>query len=103
MFSLPPKKWDKNRSNEFVQSLDLSDVDSALQSLQEEESNVNDFCLTLSNAFTKAAHCTFKTTCMVCSKIDHENNHRAVPVLRDWFDSDCRQKRWLYKRKKNRH
>ena len=57
-----PKKvqWDKNKSNEFVQSLDLSDVDSTLQSLQEGENNVNNFCLTLSNAFTKAAHCTFK-------------------------------------------
>ena len=40
---------------------------------------------------------------MVCSKIDHENNHRAMPVFKDWFDSDCRQERWLYKRKKNRY
>ena len=67
------------------------------------ESNVNNYCLTLSNAFTRAAHCTFKTTCMVCSKIDHENKHRAMPVFKDWFDSDCRQKRWLYIRKKNRY
>ena len=54
----------------------------------------------MSNAFTKAAHCSFKTT---FSKIDHVNNHRAVPVFENWFDSDCRQKRWLYKRKKNRY
>ena len=40
---------------------------------------------------------------MICSKTDHENNHRAIPVFKDWFDSDCRQKRWLYKRKKNRY
>ena len=40
---------------------------------------------------------------MVSSKHYHENHHRAIPVFRDWFDSDCRQKRWLYKRKKNRY
>ena len=100
-----PKKLqcEQIQSNEFVQSLELSDVESALQSLQEGESNVNNFCFTLSNAFTKAAHCTFRTTCMVCSKIDHENKHRAMPVFKDWFDSDCRQKRWLYKRMKKRY
>ena len=56
---------DKNKANEFFQSLNLSDVNSALQSLQEGEINVNNFCLTLSNAFTKAAHCTFKTSCII--------------------------------------
>ena len=40
---------------------------------------------------------------MICSKTDHENNHRAILVFKDWFDSDCRQTRWLYKRKKNRY
>ena len=40
---------------------------------------------------------------MVCSKIDHENDHRAKPVFKDWFDYSCWQKRWLYKIKKNRY
>ena len=57
----------------------------------------------MSNAFAKAAHCAFKTTCMICSKNDHANNHKAIPVFKNWFDSDCRQKRWLYKSKKNRY
>ena len=40
---------------------------------------------------------------MIRSKTDYENKHRAIPVFNDWFDSDCRQKLWLYKRKKNRY
>ena len=43
MFSFPSKKleWDNNKASAFVQSLGLSDVDSALQSLQEEKKYVN--------------------------------------------------------------
>ena len=37
-------QWVDNKANEFVQSFDLSDVDSALQSLQEGGSNVNNCC-----------------------------------------------------------
>ena len=40
---------------------------------------------------------------MVCFTINHVNKHRAIPVFKDWFDSDCRQKRCQYKRKKNRY
>ena len=79
-----PKKvqWDKNKANKFVQSLDLSDVDSALRPLQlGGESNVNNFCLTFSNASTKAAHCTFKTTCMqllIVNRMMYYNSNNII-------------------------
>ena len=85
LVSYPKKvKWDKNKANEFVQSLDLSDVDSASGPLQLGwESNVNNFCLTFSNASTKAAHCTFKTICMqllIVNRMMYYNSNNLLSI-----------------------